>query len=125
MRRSFALLALIAATACVQAPEENRSAALSGGWLAGGWVPEGENCASDAGIIYNADRSWAAEGTIGTWAIEGDRVVTVVTRFDDGENVTRPVTPERVVQRIEVTGQDGFVARMEDGSVVRWVRCPG
>lgn len=123
MRIPIALLALLAG-ACAQTPEGKSAATLSDHWLIGSWVPEGENCASDAGIIYQADRTWAAEGTIGSWRIDGDRIVTVVTQYDDGETRTRPVAPERNVQRVEVTGADGFVSRMDDGSVLGWVRCP-
>jgi hypothetical protein len=124
MRMAFALLALLSG-ACAQTPANNQGAALSERWLVGGWVPEGENCASDAGIVYNVDRTWAAEGTIGTWSIDGGRIVTLITQQDDGETGMRPVAPTRNVQRIEVTGADGFVSRMDDGSVLRWVRCPG
>lgn len=123
MRAPIALLCLLSG-ACAQTPESNRATALSERWLAGGWVPEGENCASDAGIVYNADRTWAAEGTIGSWSLDGDRIVTLVTQYDDGENRTQPAAPERNVQQIEVTGPNGFLARMEDGSVLRWMRCP-
>ncbi len=123
MRMPIALVALIVG-ACAQTPANNQSAALSEPWLVGSWVPEGENCASDAGIVYNADRTWVAEGTIGRWRIEGGSIVTIVTQLDDGETRTQPVAPERSVERIEVTGANGFVSRTDDGSVVRWIRCP-
>ena len=55
MRKPIALLALLAG-ACAQTPANKQSAALSESWLVGAWVPEGENCASDAGLDWKTSR---------------------------------------------------------------------
>ena len=117
-------LAMLAAAAAAQPPASPRATSISEAWLVGGWVPEGENCASDAGMILNADRSWASEGTIGTWRVVRNRLVMTATFNDDGNPRERIVPPRRYAQRIESAEQDAFVARHEDGTVLRWVRCP-
>ena len=131
--RGIALLALLAMAACAESAANNnaststnsRAAALSEQWLVGGWVPEGESCESDAGMVFDADRSWAAEGTTGTWSIEGRTIVTVATQRDDGESGMRNIAAERSVQQVQEVSQNGFVSRLEDGTVIRWGRCPG
>ena len=124
MRRTIALLLILPAAACAQGAESNQAATLSESWLVGSWVPVGESCESDAGMVYNADRTWHAEGTIGTWRIERDRIVTVVTQQEDDAAVMQNIAPGREEQRIEAVRPDGFVSHMGDGSVLRWVRCP-
>lgn len=95
-------------------------------WLAGGWVPEGERCASEAGIVYRSDGLWFADGVAGNWRIEAGRIVTWLTeRWEDGRVAERLTEPERSVQRIQVTVPDSYVSRADDGSVYRMSRCPG
>ena len=124
LRGPIALIIGLAAAACVQAAEPDRGVALTEGWLVGSWVPEGEHCASDAGIVFERDRTWMAEGTIGTWHIERERIVTVARERDDG-GPPEPITPpERSVLQVQTMAQDAFVSRLEDGTVIRWIRCP-
>ena len=133
MRMPIALFTLLAVAACAKSAADNnasmstnnRAAALSEQWLVGGWVPEGESCESDAGLVFDADRSWAAEGMTGTWSIEGRTIVTVATQRDDGETGMRNVAAERSVQQVQAVSRDGFVSRLEDGRVIRWGRCRG
>ncbi len=123
-RKPIVMVALLAVAACAPSQASQREAALSQRWLIGAWVPEGENCASDAGMVLGADRSWASEGTIGTWRIERDRIVLTATERHDGGPPERIVPPERHVQQVESVERDAFVARQEDGTVFRWIRCP-
>lgn len=122
--RSIALLAAVVAAGCAQASARSGAPTLSETWLVGGWVPEGESCESDAGMILNADRTWASEGVVGTWRIARDRIIMTATERDDGGPRERIVPPERHVQRVETVEQHAFVARHDDGTVIRWVRCP-
>lgn len=94
------------------------------GLLVGGWVLEGEACASDGGVIYTGDGQWHSDGASGTWAIHGDRLVQLVTEEEDGSGRMRSLDPpERHVDTIEMLGADRFVARRTNGSERRFVRC--
>jgi hypothetical protein len=131
MRMPFALPALLAVAACAESAANNntgtstnnRAPELSDRWLIGGWVPEGESCESDAGMVFDADHSWASEGTSGTWSIEGRTIVTVATQRDDGESGMQNIAAERSVQQVQEVSREGFVSRLEDGTVIRWGRC--
>lgn len=123
MRLTIALLAIFPVAACAPGAGIESAATLSESWLVGSWVPVGENCASDAGMVYDADRTWHAEGTTGTWSIEADRIVTVATQQDDGVTGMRTIAPERSEQRVEAVRPNRFVSHMGDGTVLRWVRC--
>jgi hypothetical protein len=123
---ALGLIAVVAACASTPVSFPPPSGPLSASWLAGGWVPEGESCASEAGIVYRSDGKWFAEGVAGSWRIEGSRIVTWLTeRWEDGRIAERLAEPERSVQLIQVTGPDSYISRPDDGSVYRMSRCPG
>jgi hypothetical protein len=123
MHRGMALAIIIALGACGQLPRPDR-ADVSRSWLIGGWVPQGENCESDAGVRYDANGTWIAYEAAGTWRLQGSSLVSVVTeKWMDGAEVPLSA-PERHVIRIELLGPDIYQSRWADGTVVRLRRCP-
>jgi hypothetical protein len=125
VRGLVALIPLLAAGACAHSPAARSGSALSDRWLIGAWAAEGESCASDSGISYNRDRTWIAQGAGGTWRIEGNSIVADMTeQWEDGAPRVRLPRPERRIERIETAGPNFHVSRSEDGTLIRWLRCP-
>lgn len=62
-------------------------AIVSKKWLIGGWIPVGQDCASDGGVTYNSDGTFSVSGQVGTWKLEGATIVSIATEHmgDDGE----------------------------------------
>jgi hypothetical protein len=95
-------------------------------WLVGYWIPEGESCESDAGVIYEPNGTWSAYGASGRWTLSNGAIISDVTeRLEDGDEVKKLSTPQKHIEKIEALGPDKYVSRWEDGTVVRLSRCPG
>ena len=93
-------------------------------WLIGNWVGESENCESDAGVRYNADGSWSAYGSAGTWKLDGSRlVIRTTSRWEIGGETDLPGRSVHV-QQVEVLGPDLFRSRWQDGTQMTLRRCP-
>ena len=123
--RKGALAGLVLLAACAPLPSgQAGSNPVSRTWLIGGWVPQGESCESDAGVRYNADGTWVAYESAGTWSLDGSSLLSVVTqRSADGEEV--PLQPSELhIERIEALGPDAYRSRWADGTVMTLQRCP-
>jgi hypothetical protein len=104
-------------------------AAESGaGKLAGRWLglhrrvrfPLG--CDSGEPISYAEDGTYVSEGVIGTWRLQGDRLIETATEIaEPGEPgaLGRPY-----VSRIAWKGSDRFVKTFADGRSMTFRRCP-
>jgi hypothetical protein len=132
MMRPFLLVSLLALGACVSpratdvAREGAHAPPLSERWLTGGWVLEGESCESDAGIIYNRNGSWIADGAAGRWKIKDGRLETIIVeQEDDAGAMIRLDPPARTSEVIDDAAADLYQIRSENGTVRRLTRCPG
>ena len=93
--------------------------------LIGSWAPEGEPCDGDAGIIYNADGTWIASGSSGTWTVRGSLLVMLTRlRGEPGEAMRRFNPPERDNNTIVSISQKSMTQRFSDGSVMSFLKCP-
>ena len=93
--------------------------------LVGSWAPEGEPCDSDAGIVYNADGTWIALGSSGTWTVRGSLLVMLtLLRGEPGEPMRRFNPPERDNNTIVSISQKSMTQRFSDGSVMSFLKCP-
>jgi hypothetical protein len=118
------LLIVGAAALAACAPPKDPFAAISAEWLVGGWVPPGEHCEGDAGVIYEPDGTWTSYGSAGTWRIEGSKLMTRVTEeWEDEQPPVRLEKPKTYVQTIEVIGPDGYRSTAQDRSVIELTRC--
>lgn len=88
-------------------------------WLLGGWVLQGQNCDSDAGVLYRSDGTWASYGAAGTWRLDRNRLALSIA----GSRHAKPRPPETYVEEIEVQGADRFVAHRQGIPDRRFVRC--
>lgn len=127
-RQIVAMLCVVVLGACAEPglrPSVAGAPKLTGKWLIGGWVLEGDSCESDAGLFYRPDGTWIALGTAGTWRLEGNRIVTNVTFQEDGpDEAVQSGGSSRRVEAITVTGPNSFIAKGSDGSTNRLLRCP-
>lgn len=125
MVRFLTLAILVLMGACAQLPRTAAGAPFmpSARWMIGGWVPEGQSCESDAGVIYRQNGTWAAYGVSGTWRINGSTVVFLVTEDDEDPKVSVG-KPVRHSEQIKVLGPDRYQTRGDDGKVLTLRRCP-
>lgn len=115
--------AALAACSTVVAPEADSP---SKAWLVGHWIPVGAHCESDAGVVFRSDESWLAYQSAGTWALEGQTLVTLTThRWESGDGIEETLTDaERHAERIKVIGPDAYRSYRADGDIVEMRRCP-
>jgi hypothetical protein len=113
-----------AASLSACAPLDNPAAAISAASLVGGWVPRGELCEGDAGIIYEADGRWTPYGSAGTWRIVRSTLISNVTEeWEDEQPPVRLEKPRTYVRTIEVIGPDSYRSTGGNGSVTEMTRC--
>jgi hypothetical protein len=95
-------------------------------WLFGHWIPIGANCESDAGVVFRSDGSWLAYESAGTWALEGQTLVTSTThRWKSGDGIEHTSSePERHSERIQLIGLDAYRSHRADAQTVEMRRCP-
>ncbi|MDO9248296.1 MAG: hypothetical protein Q7U11_17685 [Phenylobacterium sp.] len=115
----FALSFLSGLTACASPSFEAERPQI-----VGGWVIQGGECESDAGVVYRSNGTFAAYDVSGAWKITGDQLITqIVTRGEPGEPVTKVHPPERAASTIIVASPEYHVLRREDGQVHKFRRC--
>ncbi|MBW3559805.1 MAG: hypothetical protein KY449_08575 [Proteobacteria bacterium] len=120
-------LLAVGASAC--APAGFRQPAVQGGgvadFLVGAWVREGDDCAGDAGVVYAADETFGAYDVSGTWSLERNRLLTLITeRGEPDEPVLRVQPPQREVITIVSASDNRRTERWDDGSIHTYVRRP-
>lgn len=97
-------------------------------WLLGTWV-FASSCETDNYITYNADGTFNALGTSGTYTLEGDvlREVWMVTHpqpGDDPSAVDRPIRPPSTHSfTIERTGENSTTMEGSSGEKNSLIRC--
>lgn len=93
-------------------------------WLIGGWIPSGQNCASDGGVIYNSDGTYMSLGQVGTWKLEGTTLVTLENEHmnDDGE-WEKLAHPVRSTERFTIAKQDEYRTVDDKGGRYHNLRC--
>lgn len=92
--------------------------------LVGTWFIEEETCESDNGVTYSADGTWGAYGVEGTWRLDGQQLITVITAQGEGPEDMVPVkaaAPHHETIRFE--GNDRLVSVWSDKSTHRLKRC--
>jgi hypothetical protein len=92
--------------------------------LVGTWFIEEETCESDNGVTYSADGTWGAYGVEGTWRLEGQQLITIITAQGEGPEDMAPVkaaAPHNETIRFE--GKDKLVSVWADKSTHRLKRC--
>lgn len=118
------LLIVGAASLAACAPQKDLVPAISAAWLTGGWVPRGELCESDAGIVYEPDGTWTAYGSAGTWRILPSKLISeVAEEWEEEQAPVRLEKPRTYVRTIEVIGPDSYRFTGDDGSVTEMRRC--
>jgi hypothetical protein len=92
--------------------------------IIGAWVPKGDSCESDVGILFDRQGSWSTLDESGTWELNGDKL-TIVTaeRRGDGEEMITLRPGERSVGTIRRPTQKEMVQHFPD-QVIDLVRCP-
>lgn len=105
-------------------PTADPLAIVSKQWLIGGWIPAGQDCASDGGVIYNSDGTYSSWGQIGTWKLQGKTIVSIETEHmgDDGEWQKLP-HPVRSTERFLMAKKDEYRTVDGDGERYHNRRC--
>lgn len=117
--RLFVLSFLCGLTACASPsfqPERPQ--------LVGGWVIQGSECESDAGVVYRENGTFAAYNVSGIWEITGDQLITqIIMRGEPGEGEAKVHPPERHASAIIAISPKHHVLKWDDGQVHNFRRC--
>lgn len=108
----------------LKSPPASAAQTFSREKLIGGWAMDKLSCEGDSGINYFANGTWIAGGNSGTWRIESNKLITVITEEGElGERSVKLKIPKRIVTTI-VRLDDKLTEKTERGEFYTNVRCP-